>query len=587
MELHKPMILLFNKSDYLSKQQRKIWKQYFTSDDNNNNHDDGNDENQTDHSSKIASSDPHYHPHRHNWTQNCHIIFFSAMREQKKLDQLAAMERKRIQLELLTQQEEDNDNNNNASIFGNRNDYDDDNSSDEEDDDDDDEHDHDRETNNPEDENEPDDDNDDDITKALEDPNPDEDEDDIHDTDEKDEEDDEDNDDDDDDDVRILTRAELIETMRTFAKEHHCQAEERYDYRIQYGMVGFPNVGKSSVINVLAGASKHTHNTVRVAVASQPGKTKHFQTVLLQDQQDIMLCDCPGLVFPSFVSSTADLIAAGVYPIAQMRDHWPVTHLVCQRIPRNILNAHYGITLPVLSHQQLQDRGYDPARNNNTNDDDDDDELPPPTAEELLTTYCIARGLLASFSGVPDFQRAARIIIKDYADGKLLYCHPPPNMTTTELKEFYSHTVQTALRNTQRTRERLLKQQQKLQVQQSTVDEGTTSRNKKNNQNHTTKQHGTTKQMTALDAFDDELIQMIAATTLPTSSTTATNNHDPTHRKSNRRMISSDANTSNSHKLHYKKSAGAKWGKKDRKNRNKDPYGCHTATPDNTVLSMI
>jgi hypothetical protein len=160
-------------------------------------------------------------------------------------------------------------------------------------------------------------------------------------------------------------------------------------------------------------------------------------------------------------------------------------------------------------------------------------------------------------------------------------------MTTTELKKFYSHTVQTALRNTQRTRERLLKQQQKLQVQQSIVDEGTTFRNKKNNQNHTTKQHGTTKQMTALDAFDDELIQMIAATTLPTSSTTATNNHDPTHRKSNRRMTSSDANTSNSHKLHYKKSAGAKWGKKDRKNRNKDPYGCHTATPDSTILSMI
>jgi large subunit GTPase 1 len=35
------------------------------------------------------------------------------------------------------------------------------------------------------------------------------------------------------------------------------------------GMVGYPNVGKSSVINVLCG-------TKRVGVAAMPGKTKHF-----------------------------------------------------------------------------------------------------------------------------------------------------------------------------------------------------------------------------------------------------------------------------------------------------------------------
>jgi large subunit GTPase 1 len=35
------------------------------------------------------------------------------------------------------------------------------------------------------------------------------------------------------------------------------------------GMVGYPNVGKSSAINVLCG-------TKRVAVAAMPGKTKHF-----------------------------------------------------------------------------------------------------------------------------------------------------------------------------------------------------------------------------------------------------------------------------------------------------------------------
>ena len=41
------------------------------------------------------------------------------------------------------------------------------------------------------------------------------------------------------------------------------------DDRLMVGMVGYPNVGKSSVINVLCGRK-------RVGVASMPGKTKHF-----------------------------------------------------------------------------------------------------------------------------------------------------------------------------------------------------------------------------------------------------------------------------------------------------------------------
>ncbi len=45
--------------------------------------------------------------------------------------------------------------------------------------------------------------------------------------------------------------------------------------RLMVGMVGYPNVGKSSVINVLCGRK-------RVGVASMPGKTKHFQTLNLE-----------------------------------------------------------------------------------------------------------------------------------------------------------------------------------------------------------------------------------------------------------------------------------------------------------------
>ncbi|XP_022754087.1 GTPase LSG1-2-like [Durio zibethinus] len=72
------------------------------------------------------------------------------------------------------------------------------------------------------------------------------------------------------------------------------------------GFVGYPNVGKSSTINALLGQK-------RACVTSTPGKTKHFQTLIISDE--LTLCDCPGLVFPSFSSSRYEMIASGVLPL--------------------------------------------------------------------------------------------------------------------------------------------------------------------------------------------------------------------------------------------------------------------------------
>lgn len=55
------------------------------------------------------------------------------------------------------------------------------------------------------------------------------------------------------------------------------------------GLVGEPNVGKSSTLNALLGSH-------RVAVSSHPGRTKHYQTHYASRR--LVLCDCPGLVFP-------------------------------------------------------------------------------------------------------------------------------------------------------------------------------------------------------------------------------------------------------------------------------------------------
>lgn len=45
----------------------------------------------------------------------------------------------------------------------------------------------------------------------------------------------------------------------------------------------------------------------------------------------------------------------------------------------------------------------------------------------FLNRVVVARGFARSGQGNPDEARAARYVLKDYVNAKLLYCHPPPN----------------------------------------------------------------------------------------------------------------------------------------------------------------
>lgn len=117
-------------------------------------------------------------------------------------------------------------------------------------------------------------------------------------------------------------------------------------------------MGKSSTINTLMTCKK-------VSVSATPGKTKHFQTLYLDEE--LLLCDCPGLVMPSFVFTKAEMVLNGILPIDQMRDHIPPTNLITSLIPRHIFEDKYGIMLPQPS------------------EDEDPDSWP--TAEELLSAY--------------------------------------------------------------------------------------------------------------------------------------------------------------------------------------------------------
>ena len=121
-----------------------------------------------------------------------------------------------------------------------------------------------------------------------------------------------------------------------------------------------------------------------------------------------ILCDCPGLVFPNFATTKAELVVNGILPIDQLREHTGPAALVANRIPRAFLEAVYGMKI------QLR-----PIEEGGTG---------VPTGEEVLRAFAKARGFATTGMGIPDEKRAARVVLKDYVNGKLLFVHPPPGL---------------------------------------------------------------------------------------------------------------------------------------------------------------
>merc|ERR1712029_519473 len=106
------------------------------------------------------------------------------------------------------------------------------------------------------------------------------------------------------------------------------------------------------------------------------------------------------------------MVLQGILPIDQLRDHVPVINLLLSHVPPHVFEARYGLVLPRSEGSFVK-----------------------VTSEKLLTAYGTLRGFMTA-GGRPDQARAARIILKDYVGGRLLYCEAPPGHDQHQFHQF-------------------------------------------------------------------------------------------------------------------------------------------------------
>ncbi|KAI5180210.1 nuclear GTP-binding protein [Nematocida sp. AWRm80] len=170
----------------------------------------------------------------------------------------------------------------------------------------------------------------------------------------------------------------LINLLRQFARLHPDKKQ------ISVGFVGYPNVGKSSVINTLK-------SKVVCTVAPIPGQTKIWQYISLMKR--IYLIDCPGIV-PAADKDETEVVLKGVVRVENItapEDHIPG---ILKKADTNHIINFYGID-------------------------------PKDDATYFLEELAKKCGRLLK-GGVPDISAMAKTVIHDWLRGRIPYYVLPP-----------------------------------------------------------------------------------------------------------------------------------------------------------------
>uniref|UniRef100_A0A8D3DMG4 Nucleolar GTP-binding protein 2 n=1 Tax=Scophthalmus maximus TaxID=52904 RepID=A0A8D3DMG4_SCOMX len=173
-------------------------------------------------------------------------------------------------------------------------------------------------------------------------------------------------------------KGSLIQLLRQFGKLHTDKKQ------ISVGFIGYPNVGKSSVINTLR--SKKVCN-----VAPLAGETKVWQYITLMRR--IFLIDCPGVVYPS-EDSESDIVLKGVVQVEKIKNP----------------EEHIGSVLERAKPEYIQKTYRIPTWNN---------------AEDFLEKLAFRTGKLLK-GGEPDLQTVSKMVLNDWQRGRIPFFVKPP-----------------------------------------------------------------------------------------------------------------------------------------------------------------
>ncbi|MCI4373977.1 hypothetical protein PGIGA_G00000700 [Pangasianodon gigas] len=179
-------------------------------------------------------------------------------------------------------------------------------------------------------------------------------------------------------------KGSLIQLLRQFGKLHTDKKQ------ISVGFIGYPNVGKSSVINTLR--SKKVCNVAPIA-----GETKVWQYITLMRR--IFLIDCPGVVYPS-EDSESDIVLKGVVQVEKIRN------------PED----HIGAVLERAKAEYIQKTYHIPSWS---------------SAEDFLEKLAFRTGKLLK-GGEPDMSTVSKMVLNDWQRGRIPFFVKPPGPETDE-----------------------------------------------------------------------------------------------------------------------------------------------------------